>query len=94
MQFFADLEVELDGGDVKIIKFKAKLDNFVIDRESQELILNDLKTTGKPISFFMGNQFTDGGFTTWYDGSFQKFHYARQMGAYLWLFKCGCNAAL
>lgn len=82
---FADLKVELDGGDVKIIKFKAKLDNFIIDRESQELVLNDLKTTGKPISFFMGNQYTDGDFTTWYDGSFQKFHYARQMGAYLWL---------
>ena len=47
------------------------------------MTLNDLKTSGKPAKYFMGNfvKFPDGT-TVWYDGSFQKYHYYRQMGEY------------
>lgn len=87
-------EVDLIDGDSKIrIKLKAKLDNFTIDHEMQVLTLNDLKTSGKPIGFFMGNNvrtFSEetGEQWVWYNGSFQKYHYYRQMGMYLWLLQC------
>jgi hypothetical protein len=52
-----------------ILKFKMKADNWTIDKENKVLTLNDLKTTGKPISMFMQN-------------SFKHYNYARQLGAY------------
>ena len=76
------------------LKIKAKLDNFTVNHETQELTLNDLKTTGKPVSFFMGNNVKlkdeEGKDleTRWFDGSFQKYRYYRQMGMYLWLLAC------
>ena len=90
---FAEAEVTLESGEVKIVKLKAKLDNFTIDHETQVYTLNDLKTTGKPVSFFMGNTVTqvgdDGSISkVWHDGSFQKYSYYRQMGMYLWLLSC------
>lgn len=90
---FAEVEVTIDEKVIRL-KLKAKLDNFTVNHETQEVTLNDLKTTGKPINFFMGNKVVvkdeEGKFvgTTWYDGSFQKFHYYRQMGMYLWLLSC------
>lgn len=89
-----DLElVNEDTGECKIFKFKAKLDNFTIDHEQQLITLNDLKTSGKPVGFFMGNNvktFTEetGEKYVWYDGSFQKYHYYRQLGIYSWLMTC------
>lgn len=52
-----------------IIKFKAKLDNFTIDKDS--IVLNDLKTTGHYV-----DQFKD---------SFEKYHYYRQGACYSYL---------
>lgn len=84
-------EVELTyKGESSILKLKAKLDNFTIDHETQTLTLNDLKTSGKPVNYFMGNKvktFTEetGEQWVWYDGSFEKYHYYRQMGLYLFL---------
>ena len=81
----AELKITQDSG-IKIVKIKAKLDNFTIDHENQIITLNDLKTTGKPVSYFMGNFVsTESGEKVWYDGSFQKYHYYRQIGLYLWL---------
>lgn len=54
-----------------ILKLKAKLDNFTIDLESNSIVLNDLKTTGH--------------YLTKFGESFEKYHYFRQMGFYLWL---------
>lgn len=54
-----------------ILKIKAKLDNFTIDLENNEIVLNDLKTTGHYLSQF--------------GESFDKYHYNRQMASYLWL---------
>jgi len=85
----AEVDVTIDDVVVRL-KIKAKLDNFTADHELKVLTLNDLKTTGKPLSFFMGNYVKLEGLDkkVWYDGSFQTYHYGRQMGAYLWLLNC------
>lgn len=89
---FAEVDITIDGKTTRL-KLKSKLDNFTINHETQEITLNDLKTTGKPVNFFMGNNvrtFTveTGEQMVWYDGSFQHYHYYRQMGMYLWLMGC------
>lgn len=81
-------EVFIDTGEsIERLKLKAKIDNFTIDHQQQVITLNDLKTTGKPVRYFMGNEVFNNGKKIWYDGSFQKFHYYRQMGMYGWLLK-------
>lgn len=67
------LEITDDEGNVIILKFKGKFDNFTINHDSKEIVLNDLKTTGRSLNYFMNN------------GSFEKYHYYRQMGLYSWL---------
>jgi hypothetical protein len=93
---FCEVNVTLDSGEEVIIKLKGKLDNFVIDDENSTLILNDLKTTSKPVSFFMGNNVRimedDKKYWKWFDGSFQKYRYYRQMAMYLWLLQCAMQA--
>lgn len=59
-----DVKAIVDGHEV-ILKLKAKLDSFTINKETNTIILNDLKTTGHLLVDF-GN------------GSFQTYHYARQ----------------
>lgn len=89
----ADVKIILETGEIKFFKLKAKLDNFTVNHETKEITLNDLKTTGKPINFFMGNLVDEIDLITqqptgkkiWYNGSFQKYHYYRQLGMYLWL---------
>lgn len=68
-----DVKAVVDGQEV-ILKLKAKLDSFTIDKENDTIILNDLKTTGHLLVDF-GN------------GSFQTYHYGRQMAMYLWMLK-------
>lgn len=86
---FCDVKVTID--DVEyIVKLKGKLDNFTIDEENNKVTLNDLKTSGKPAKFFMGNMVKvklDGGEEKeiWYNGSFQKYHYYRQVALYAWM---------
>ena len=84
-----ELKITIDGT-VIIVKVKAKLDNFTINHEMEEITLNDLKTTGKPAKFFMGNWVKELNENNeevrrWYKGSFETYHYYRQMGMYLWL---------
>lgn len=91
--YFADAIVYFNNGEEEIaypIKLKGKFDNFTIDEENSVVTLNDLKTTGKPVAYFMGCNAKlvdeDGNeFRKWIDGSFQKFHYHRQMGMYTFL---------
>lgn len=85
--------VNSETGVVTRLKLKAKLDNFTVDHETSTLTLNDLKSTGKPASYFMGNDVKvtmESGSSSieWYDGSFQKYHYYRQIAMYLWLLQC------
>lgn len=86
---FCDLKITIDSKE-HIIPIKCKIDNFTIDHELGIITLNDLKTTGRPVSYFMGNyvpQTDELGVTkkVWMNGSFQKYHYHRQMGLYFWL---------
>lgn len=69
---FMNVRAEYDGKEL-ILKLKAKLDNFTYDIESGEVVLNDLKTTGHWLTDF--------------PESFENYHYARQMGFYIWLLK-------
>lgn len=81
-----ELKVTTDEGEIYILPIKGKIDNFTIDDEQEVITLNDLKTTGKKIDYFMGNYVYDkDGTKNWYNGSFQKYHYYRQMGLYFWL---------
>lgn len=86
---FCDVKVTIDGEEF-IVKLKGKLDNFTIDEVNNIVMLNDLKTSGKPAKFFMGNmvkiKLEDGSEKeVWYDGSFQKYHYYRQIALYAWM---------
>ena len=54
-----------------IIHYKAKVDNFTIDKETSKITVNDLKTTGGRIIDFKEN--------------FNKFHYYRELFSYCWL---------
>lgn len=82
----------IDTGEIQKLLFKAKLDNFTINHETQTVVLNDLKSTGHPVKYFMGNKVQKTNEkgdeeTVYYNGSFQKYHYYRQMGIYLWLLR-------
>lgn len=90
---FCEVDFTDDDGVVTRVKLKGKLDNFTINHDSEEVTLNDLKTTGKPAKFFMGNyvkvineEYEES--DVWVNGSFQKYHYGRQMGVYGWLLQC------
>lgn len=63
-----------------ILKLKMKADNWTIDEENKKIVLNDLKTTGRPISYFMQEY-----------GSFVHYHYNRQMAMYLWMLFYFCR---
>jgi len=54
-----------------ILKLKSKLDNFSLDLESNVILVNDLKTTGRPIIEF--------------ENAIDKYHYHREIAMYSWL---------
>ena len=68
-----DVKVIYPDGNERILSLKAKVDNYTLDEESNELIVNDLKTTGHDVSEFQN--------------SFYKFHYYRQMAMYGWMLR-------
>ena len=55
-----------------ILKYKMKIDNWTIDTENKVLTLNDLKTSYKPVSWFMNPEY----------GSMYHYHYYRQFALY------------
>ena len=63
-----------------VIKLKAKADNWTIDTDGKVLTLNDLKTTGKNIDWFMRDF-----------GSMIKYHYPRQMAMYSFMLQEYCK---
>ena len=76
---FLDVKCEYKGKSV-ILKLKMKADNWTIDVDNKKLVLNDLKTTGRPINFFMQEY-----------GSFNHYHYGRQLAMYLWMLSILCQ---
>ena len=69
------LDVEAEGPDGKktILHLKSKLDNYTIDKETNTICINDVKTIGKIVSEF--------------DNNISKFHYNRELGMYMYLLK-------
>ena len=95
MEFEATLPPN-DSGDFedKTVKhwLKVKIDNWTIDFDNKQVTLNDLKTTGQSISDFSGAEILsvtlDGEEKkTKVSGSFEKFHYYRQMAFYMRVLK-------
>ena len=68
-----DIKVEIPGYDPVVYKFKSKLDNFSIDKDTNTITVNDLKTTSK-----LANEF--GGVIDYYS-------YNRELAIYSWLLK-------
>lgn len=66
-----DVEVRIPDCNPFVLRIKAKLDNYTIDRETNTVIVNDVKTIGKIVSEFPSN--------------FEKFHYYRELALYSWL---------
>lgn len=66
-----DVRIEVPGVDPFILRLKAKLDNYTVDRETNTIVVNDVKTIGKILSYFKNN--------------FDKFHYHRELAIYSWL---------
>lgn len=60
-----------DSSEKKILNFKCKIDNFIIDDKNKKIILNDLKTTYHELNDFQN--------------SIESFHYKRQMALYLYV---------
>lgn len=69
---FIQVKAEYNGKET-ILKLKGKLDNFTINFETDEVVLNDLKTTGHWLINFKD--------------SFEKYHYNRQMAMYAWMLR-------
>lgn len=68
-----DVNVSLpDLGDI-VVRLKSKLDNYTIDKFSNTITVNDIKTHGRTVDTF--------------DNSMEAFHYMREMGMYSYLLK-------
>lgn len=68
-------------GKYTILKLKMKADNWTIDEENKILTLNDLKTTSKPVRWFMNREY----------GSFYHYHYYRQFALYIYMLAAYCQ---
>ena len=66
-----DVRVEVPNCNPFILRLKSKLDNYTIDKETNTIVINDVKTIGKILSYF--------------DDNFNKFHYYRELAIYSWL---------
>jgi len=92
----ADVEIMYEEDSLPVFKkipVKCKIDNWTINHDLKEIVINDLKTTSYPIQNFMGRFVTEwepieeGSETLaeihkFLPGSFQKWHYQRQMSMY------------
>lgn len=63
------------------IPFKLKIDNWTIDFDQKVVTLNDLKTSGKPLNWFMNPDY----------GSFVHYNYYRQLYVYLMILWYYCE---
>lgn len=74
------------------LSIKVKIDNWSIDTVNKVVTLNDIKTTGSSIADFIGNEYEvmnlNGEiYKNKSYGSFEKFHYYRQMALYMRVLK-------
>jgi hypothetical protein len=76
------------------LKIKGKIDNWSIDLVNNIITMNDLKTTGKALQFFPGRWQEDKyeeNKMFFVEGSFQKYHYNRQLAFYMAMLLAYCN---
>lgn len=66
-----DIDVEVEGYPKFRMKLKSKLDHYSIDKESNTITVNDVKTIGKIVSEMGSN--------------IERFHYNREIAMYSWL---------
>lgn len=66
-----DVTAEIPDKEPITLRLKSKLDNYIINTESNTITVNDVKTTSKPVGYFRS--------------AFNKYHYFRELGMYLWL---------
>ena len=66
-----DIRVDTDSTPPFILKLKAKLDNYTIDKETNTLTVNDIKSIGRFVSELPVN--------------IEKFHYNREFAVYSYL---------
>ena len=64
---------------------KIKIDNWNIDFTNKVITLNDLKTTGKAVYMFPGSTCNET--KEYIPGSWEHYHYYRQMAFYIWVLK-------
>jgi len=77
-----------------IMPTKGKIDNWSIDLNTNTIIMNDLKSTGSPIQSFPGRWQEDKykeGELIFIEGSYQKYHYNRQLAFYMAMLVAYCN---
>lgn len=68
-----DIKVECPNGKTFILHLKSKLDNFTIDKESNTIVVNDIKTIGKMVNEI--------------DNNIKNFRYSREFAMYIYLLK-------
>lgn len=68
-----DVEAEMPTGEKTVLHLKSKLDNYTIDKETNLITINDVKSIGKILPEFENN--------------IVKFHYHRELGMYTYLLK-------
>ena len=68
-----DVEAECPNGEKFVIRLKAKVDNYTIDKEINTITVNDVKTIGKIVSEI--------------DNNIKRYHYSREFAMYIYLLK-------
>ena len=68
-----DVEAECPNGEKFVIRLKAKVDNYTIDKEINTITVNDVKTIGKIVSEI--------------DNNIRRYHYSREFAMYIYLLK-------
>jgi len=76
MTILSDMKVKVEDKET-ILKFKGKLDNLTVDEFNNCITINDLKTTYDVDKFMINSEYA----------SFNRYHYARQLGLYVSLLK-------
>lgn len=79
--FFIDFIVTYKNKQCANLKFKMKADNYTVDTDGKLITLNDLKTTGHPVTMFMNEEW----------GSMSHYSYYRQMYLYSWVLWLYCT---
>lgn len=81
---FPNSTFDPNAGEVSILlNLKAKIDNWNLNIDEGVLNLNDLKTTGHAWFAFPGSTIQETG--EFVEGSFQHYHYYRQLAMYYWM---------